>query len=73
MGREYYPTTLFPASEAELGSCTARSTIYASGIAAGLMLHQFVRWLRKQPVDLDTLVNLPAGEMIVSEGIAWFK
>jgi sulfur carrier protein ThiS adenylyltransferase len=37
-GRNYYPTTLFTASEAQPGRCTARSTIYAANIAAGLML-----------------------------------
>ena len=55
--RDHYPTTLFAASEAQAGRCTARSTIYAASIAAGLMLHQFVRWLRRQPVDADTLVQ----------------
>ena len=45
-GRSHYPTTLFAGSEAEPGRCTARSTIYTANIAAGLMVHQFVRWLR---------------------------
>jgi sulfur carrier protein ThiS adenylyltransferase len=63
--REHYPTTLFAASEAETGRCTARSTIYTANIAAGLMVHQFARWLRNQPVDQDTLMNLAAGEWIV--------
>ena len=60
----HYPTTLFAASEAEQGRCTARSTIYTANIAAGLMVHQFVRWLRRQPVDADTTLNLLAGEML---------
>jgi len=64
----HYPTTLFAASEAEQGQCTARSTIYAANIAAGLMVHQFVRWLRGQPLDPDTTLNLLAGEMIVGRG-----
>ena len=63
--RLHYPTTLFAASEAEQGRCTARSTIYTANIAAGLMVHQFVRWLRGQPLDADTTLNLLAGEMIV--------
>ena len=46
-GREHYPTTLFCQAEAEPGRCTARSTIYTANIAAGLMVHQFVRWLRQ--------------------------
>lgn len=64
-GRRYYPTTLFTASEAEPGPCTARSTIYTANIAAGLMVHQFARWLRQQPVDADTSLNLLAGEFVV--------
>ena len=62
-GREHYATTLFPQAEAHEGSCTARSTIYAASICAGLMLHQFTRWLRGLPVDRDTMFNLLAGEL----------
>jgi molybdopterin-synthase adenylyltransferase len=61
-GREHYPATLFTQSEAQAGRCTARSTIYAASIAAGIMVHQFTRWLRGIPVDRDTTVNLLAGE-----------
>ena len=64
-GREHYPTTLFAHSEAQPGRCTARSTIYAAGIAAGLMIHQFTRWLRCLPIDRDTSLNLLAGEWAV--------
>jgi sulfur carrier protein ThiS adenylyltransferase len=64
-GRDYYPTTLFPQSQAQPGRCTARSTIYAANIAAGLMLHQLARWLRGQPVDRDTSFNLLASELVV--------
>ncbi len=35
-------------------------------IAAGLMVHQFTRYLREIPVDLDTSVNLLAGEWAVA-------
>ena len=61
--RKHYPTTLFPEAEAQVGTCTARSTLYAASIAAGLMLHQFVRWLRGQGVDADLSLNLLASEM----------
>src|SRR5262245_58060682 len=61
--REHYRTTLFPGSDAQRGSCTARSTIYAASIAAALMVHQFTRFLRGLPVDRDTAVNLLAGEL----------
>jgi sulfur carrier protein ThiS adenylyltransferase len=64
-GREHYPTTLFAQSEAQPGRCTARATIYAAGIAAGLMVHQFTRWLRGIPVAPDTSLNLLAGEWTV--------
>ena len=63
--RAYYPTTLFAAADAQTGSCTARSTIYAASIAAGLMVHQFTRWLRGLPLDRDASFNLLAGEYVV--------
>lgn len=66
LGRDYYPTTLFAQAEAHVGRCTARSTIYAATIAAGLMVHQFTRCLRGIPVDRDTSLNLLAGEWAVS-------
>ncbi len=67
-GREHYPRTLFAAAEAEIGRCTARSTIYTANIAAGLLLHQFTRWLRGIPTDPDTTLNLLSGELIVGGG-----
>ncbi|QDT91576.1 HesA/MoeB/ThiF family protein [Gimesia algae] len=60
-----YSETLFPQAEAQTGSCTSRSTIYAASIAAGIMIHQFTRWLRDIPVDFDTTLNLLAGETYV--------
>ena len=59
-------TALFAQAEAQAGRCTARSTIYAASIAAGLMVHQFTRWLRGLAVDRDTCLNLLAGEWNVS-------
>ncbi len=64
-GREYYPKTLFAQNQAQQGRCTSQSTIYAAGIAAGLMLHQFTRWLRQLPLDRDISLNLLAGEWSV--------
>ncbi len=61
-----YPQTLFPQSEAQPGRCTARSTIYAASITAGLLVHQFTRWLRALPLDFDTTLNLLAGEWTVT-------
>jgi molybdopterin-synthase adenylyltransferase len=62
-GREHYPRTLFAQSEAQSGSCTSRSTIYAASVAAGLMMHQFSRWLRGLTTDEDVSLNLLSGEM----------
>jgi molybdopterin-synthase adenylyltransferase len=64
-GRRYYSGTLFPESQAQVGSCTSRSTFYTASIAAGLIVHQFTRWLRKLPVDRDWCLNLLAGEWSV--------
>jgi molybdopterin/thiamine biosynthesis adenylyltransferase len=64
-GRRHYSSTLFNQSEAQAGRCTARSTIYTAAIAAGLMLNQFARWLRQQPVDPDLSLNLLASELTV--------
>lgn len=62
----HYPTTLFGANEAYSGACTARSTIFTANIAAGLMLHQFTRWLRRLAVDADLTLNLLASELTVA-------
>jgi len=69
-GRAHYPTTLFPAGAAEPGRCTARGAIYPAAIAAGLMAHQFTRWLRGLPPDPDLTLNLLAGELTASGRIA---
>ena len=65
VGRQHYPTTLFDQSEALVGSCTARSTIYTANIAAGLMLHQFSRWLRNIEPEMDVTFNLLASDLAV--------
>ena len=63
----HYASTLFTASESQQGTCTSRSTVYAASIAAGVMVHQFTRWLRDIPADADTSVNLLSGEWTVRE------
>jgi len=65
-GRNHYSATLFQQSEAHSGACTARGVIYMAGIAAGLMLHQFCRWLRRQPIDCDLSLNLLASELVAA-------
>jgi sulfur carrier protein ThiS adenylyltransferase len=66
VGREHYGTTLFAQQEAQAGRCTARSTIYSANIAAGLMIHQFTRWLRGLPIDQDMSLNLLSSELSVA-------
>lgn len=66
-GRDQYPASLFAPSEAQMGSCTSRGIIFTACIAAGLMVHQFTRWLRGLPVDADLSLNLLASEMVVAE------
>jgi sulfur carrier protein ThiS adenylyltransferase len=63
---EEYPRSLFPAGEAFAGACTAKSTVYTASVAAGLMLAQFTRWLRGQPVTPDQVLNLLAAELTVA-------
>ena len=64
--RSHYPTTLFRQSEAQAGRRTAHGVIYTAAVAAGLMTHQFTRWLRQQPVDPDLTLNLLASELTVT-------
>ena len=64
--RQHYGGTLFPQAEAHVGACTSRMTIFAANIAAGLLISQFSRWLRGQPVEKDAILNLAAMELTVS-------
>src|SRR3954463_4420345 len=70
LGRHHYHATLFARSEAQPGRCTARATIYSANILGGLMVHQFVRWLRGQPTDADLSLNLLASELVVNSAAA---
>ena len=65
-GIDQYSETLFSQAQAQTGNCTSRSTIYAASIAAGLMVHQFSRWLRGISLDHDMTLNLLSGETVVS-------
>ena len=64
--REHYPTTLFATNEEYTGSCTARSTIFCANIAAGFMVAQFARWLRRLPIDAELTINLLASELTLA-------
>lgn len=61
---KYYGKTLFAAEEAYQDSCTAKSTIYCSNIAAGLLLEQLSKFLRGMPMDKDIQYNLLSMEMV---------
>jgi sulfur carrier protein ThiS adenylyltransferase len=65
-----YPATLFAAGEALVGSCTAKSTMYAASVAAGLMVGQFARWLRGLGVTSDQTLNLLAAELTVLDPLS---
>ena len=58
-----YDESLFEQSDAQAGRCTSRSTIYAASIAAGLMVHQFCRYLRRIDTDSSLTLNLLASEL----------
>jgi sulfur carrier protein ThiS adenylyltransferase len=59
--QEHYATTLFAQADAQ-----PAVALNAASIAAGLMVHQFTRWLRGIPVERDVMLNLLAAEWNVS-------
>jgi len=61
--RKHYLTTLFPASEAYRGSCTAKTTIYCANVSAGIRVSQFAKWLRGCDLDMEIDLNLLTNEM----------
>jgi sulfur carrier protein ThiS adenylyltransferase len=63
---DFYLSTLFASEEAYAGSCTARSTIYTASVAAGLMVGQMTKWLRRLPVDRDLTLNLLSAELMTA-------
>lgn len=67
MAKLYYPSTIFAESEAFVGTCTAKSTIYCSNIAAGFMVQSFSKWLRDFPNDTDICYNLLGNDLIIMD------
>lgn len=65
-----YERTLFPQHDAQRGACTARGTHFGASIAAGLLINEYVCWLRGQPVISDSVFSLPDRAWHVEEGIA---
>ena len=64
---KYYPDTLFSAEEAYRGSCTAKSTIYTSNVAAGMMVGTLAKKLRNLPIDHDVQLNIMTNELDAKE------
>lgn len=67
---KHYPTTLFAATEAFQGACTAKTTIFTANIAAGLMMSQYSKWARRMPVDADVTLNLLSTELAVGAEVS---
>jgi len=65
-GQQHYPSTLFTPGEAFAGTCTARSTVFCANIAAGLMVSQLAKHLRRLPVERDITLNLLSAELTVA-------
>jgi sulfur carrier protein ThiS adenylyltransferase len=62
--RLHYDKTFFMGGE-NPEPCTERSTFYCASIAAGLMLHQYTRWLRAHHdiLEPDFVLSLPSMEI----------
>jgi molybdopterin/thiamine biosynthesis adenylyltransferase len=58
-----YKKTLFGSEEAYQESCTAKATVYCANIAAGMMVAQFVKWLRGFPSTPDFELNILSLEL----------
>ncbi len=63
--RAYYSKTLFPESEAEGGSCTARSAIWPAKTAASMAVNAFVLWLNDINPPVEFKANLMTYEFDV--------
>ena len=63
--QNHYRTTLFSSEDAYRGSCTAKTTIYSSNVAAGIMTGTMAKWLRELPIDKDVQYNLLTNEISV--------
>jgi hypothetical protein len=67
-----YADTIPTDSEVQTGACTARGAIFTAAIAAGMMVSQFVRWLRKEPTDVDLLYNIRVNALSVGRVLEGF-
>lgn len=54
----HYNDSLFADSEAYVGACTAKTTIYCANIASALMVSCFTKWLRSFPLDKEIELNI---------------
>lgn len=65
--RRHYGTTLFGASEAYRGACTARTTLYAAQLAGALAIGQLGKFLRHLLLEADVIFNMLTCELQVQE------
>lgn len=66
-GDEYYDKTLFQEEEAFQAGCTIPMTMYSASIAAGIMIHQFTRYLRDIRLNRDVIFNMIASSFELYE------
>jgi sulfur carrier protein ThiS adenylyltransferase len=69
-GRWHYLSTLLADQDDVAAPSTAKAAIYAANVAAGLMLSQFAKWLRRLPVDFDCQLDVATDEMTVGQPVA---
>jgi len=62
-----YDNSFFDESEAATGRCTGQATVYTAAIAAGLMVHQFTRWLREALLEPHMMLDLPSADYMAVE------
>lgn len=64
---EQYDQTLFESHEAFQAPCTGRTTLYSSYVVSGMMVGEFVKWLREQflIITKDQIFNMMVSELSV--------
>jgi sulfur carrier protein ThiS adenylyltransferase len=65
--KKHYKDNLFADSEAYVGTCTAKTTIYCANVASALMVSSFTKWLREFPLDKEINFNILTSEIGVKE------
>ena len=65
--QDYYESTLFPAAEAVGVGCTTQTTIYCANITAGLLIAQYVQFLRGQERVRDYTLAISTTDLIIHD------